>query len=169
MWRRRIATVWRSCAHDASPSGAARESSGVRVTWPIHPLFGREVPLLETLRGQLGTVLVVEHPDGWALRISISWTDRGTPSVRGGLGTRASPERLVELVRQVGTLRTDQKITIDTSPLRDSTDQEAPTAGARGRCSRDPPSAGRSASTAAGASGVTGPPDPPKRRKGEAR
>jgi hypothetical protein len=84
------------CPPRRAPSGRHQQNApraplvrppGVTVTLPIHPLRGRRLILVRTLRAQDGQQYVdVEHPEGWHLRLPVEWTDRAPPLVPPRVG-----------------------------------------------------------------------------------
>ena len=88
-------------------AGPTTDGQRVTVTLPIHPLYGRALPLIRTSRHRDGRQFVIaEHPAGWSIRLPLEWTDRGEPAGRAPVGTDA-PRGSVEALRGVArTVRT---------------------------------------------------------------
>ena len=143
---RRIGAGLRTFAHDAVPCDTSGAS--VVVTWPIHPLFGRSLLLTGEQRGRLGLVLVLEHPDGFLIRLPVRWTDRALTPAATGNAACASREGLVDLADLVAGILKNSDGAIDMSTSNGSSPRERPTGGASGRRTSDSERAARGAPTA---------------------
>jgi hypothetical protein len=61
--------------------GESREKQRlIRIIWPHHPLYLRQVPLVEIWEGS-GRGLMIELPDGSHTRIPSSWADNGEGAI----------------------------------------------------------------------------------------
>ncbi len=53
----------------------------VTITLAVHPLKGLVLPVRQWLRLKDEPYVDVLHPEGWTVRVPLSWTDRGPPTV----------------------------------------------------------------------------------------
>src|SRR5215471_16921836 len=86
-------------AHDhTDPSGS------ITVVNPIHPLYGRTLPIRQVCRVENLIELIVEHPDGGVLTLPAWATDyeSGPPTFSGSRPLALfHPAQLVQLARHV--------------------------------------------------------------------
>jgi hypothetical protein len=60
----------------------------VTVTLPVHPLAGQPLAVVRWVNRRGTRYVELEHPQGWSIRVPVSWTDRGAPAVVSGLPGR---------------------------------------------------------------------------------